>query len=153
MQGWRRQLAVHQVSPRIPQLDLGRFVLAGDRADATSIDDFQGHALAAFALRKRAHQRGYVLAAEGEPGYQTRFPELGLVAVIGFGDHTLPEEDRLVALTTLSFARLAGTDTPHGRVMLRQVPAILLSQCYGDWARLAADGPGFTADWQQKTRY
>lgn len=73
---------------------------------------------------------------------------MGLTAVIGFTGNPLPEQNRLVALTTLRF------DAPGGEaVELSQVPAILLSETYHDLRQIAAQGSGFDPDWQEKSEY
>ena len=66
----------------------------------------------------------------------------------------LPEENRTVALTSLTFRRKSGEGesiwSSDGGLPLRDVPAILLSECYHDLRTIAATGSGFDPEWRKK---
>jgi hypothetical protein len=74
-------------------------------------------------------------------------------AVVEFTGNGLPEENRTIALQSLSFSRLA--DERGGsasNVRLSKVPAVLLSECYNDIRLMAAEGSGHDPDWEKKTQ-
>jgi hypothetical protein len=76
--------------------------------------------------------------------YTKRFASLGVEAVVGFSGNPLPEENRKVALTRLSFHRRGG------EVPLGEVPVGILSECWNDMRLIAAEGSGFDPVWQSK---
>ena len=57
-----------------------------------------------------------------------------------------PANDHLVALKHLRFSR--PDDALERSVVLRDVPPVLLSECYNDLAEIAAAGSGFDPQWQ-----
>ena len=112
----------------------------------------------AFALRARALKLGYERGAPEDGGwfsvYQKRFPTLGLQATLEFTGNPLPEQNRTVALLSLSFAsRQSGEAWAQTGLPLSKVPAVLLSECYNDLRLIAADGSGFDPDWKKKSEY
>ena len=131
--------------------------LPKEKAKDTSIEDFEGYLIETFALRGRANKLGYTRGSTEDGGwfmtYEKRFPTLGLVAVIEFTGNPLPEENRTVALLNLSFASSEGSSWERAEMMLSQVPAVLVSECYNDLRIIAADGSGFDSDWQKKSEY
>lgn len=155
---WQQHLVDYEVKPLFQQLGKGTYVLPADKAQADEVADFKGHMLEAFALRGRALKLGYARGPAEDGGwfhvYEKRFPTLGLQAVIEFTGNPLPEENRSVALLSLSFASSQSTDSwQRGKLALSKVPAILLSECYNDLRLIASEGSGFDADWQKKSEY
>ena len=147
-EAWRRHFADYRVRPLFEQLGEA-WRLPEELREETELADFKGHLLEAFALRGRAGKLGWT-RGPGEDGgifsvYEKYFPSLGLTAALEFTGNSLPEENRTVALIALAFKR-------GGRnLMLREVPAVLLSECRKDLAALAAQGSGFDPDWEKKT--
>ena len=118
------------------------------------IGDFEGHLIEAFALRGRATKLGYTRGPTEDGGwffsYEKRFPTLGLQATIEFSGNGLPEENRVVALTQLTFASTDKSGTSRGGgLKLARIPATLLSECYQDLKLLAAEGKGLDPDWKK----
>lgn len=155
---WQQHLLDYEIAPLFQQLGKGIYALPADRRNANEIEDFGGHLIEAFALRGRATKLGYTRGSTEDGGwfylYEKRFPTLGLQAVIEFTGNGLPEENRTVALRTLSFSSTAETNAwQRGKLTLASVPKILLSECYNDMRLIAAEGPGFDRDWQKKTEY
>jgi hypothetical protein len=152
---WLEHLADYEVDPLFQQLGKGTYHLPEERRGDKEVADHEGHLLEAFALRGRALRSGYTRGPSEDAGwfysYRKRFPTLGLVAQVGFTGNYLPEENRTVALTRLSFHR----ELPEGRgeveLTLGDVPAVLLSEMVGDLRLFAADGTGFDPDWHHKT--
>jgi hypothetical protein len=105
--------------------------------------------LDAFKLRGAANKLGYMRGATEDGGwfyaYTKRFASLGVETVVGFSGNPLPEENRKVALTGLSFRRGGGAEVPLG-----EVPAGLLSECWNDMRLVAAEGSGFDPNWLSK---
>ena len=117
---WKQHLIDYEVKPLFAQLGKGTYELPKDRAGETEIKDFEGHLLEAFALRGRALKLGYTRGQAEDGGvfytYVKRFPTLGIEAIIEFTGNGLPEENRTVALETLSFyASRANRDRPGSR--------------------------------------
>ena len=155
---WQQHLLDYEIKPLFQQLGKGRYTLPADKAQADEVTDFKGHMLEAFALRGRALKLGYARGPAEDGGwfhvYEKRFPTLGLQAVIEFTGNPLPEENRTVALISLSFAASQAADTwQRGKLTLSKVPAVLLSECYNDLRLIAAEGSGFDADWEKKSEY
>lgn len=154
---WQQHLVDYEIAPLFQQLGKGVYRLPQEKSKADSIDDFKGHLIQSFALRGRALKLGYTRGAPGDGGwfmeYEKRFPTLGLVAVLEFTGSPLPEENRTVALLTLTFAKAGGDAWQRAALPLSKVPAILLSECYNDMRLIAADGSGFDPEWEKKSEY
>ncbi|WP_148614289.1 DUF4132 domain-containing protein [Nocardioides rubriscoriae] len=153
---WLEHLADYEVDPLFQQLGKGTYDLPDHRRHEREVRDLEGHLLSAYSLRGRALKAGYTRGQTEDAGwfyaYRKRFPSLGLVAQIGFTGNYLPEENRTVALTALSFHR----ELEQGResdVTLGDVPAVLLSEAVGDLRHLAAGGTGYDPDWSTKTEF
>ena len=142
--------------PLFQQLGKGSYALPDDQTDAHEITDFAGHVLEAFALRGQATKLGYTRGPSGDGGYfygyEKRFPTLGLTAVLGFSGNALPEENRAVALTDLTFVRHGGGQAADSQAIVRlgDVPQVLLSEAWNDVRVIAATGTGFDPEWRQK---
>jgi hypothetical protein len=70
--------------------------------------------------------------------------------VIEFTGNGLPEKNRTVALTGLTFTLSTGSPDSQGSLQLSKVPRILLSECYNDLRLIAAEGTGFDPEWAQE---
>lgn len=156
---WQQHLVDYEIKPLFQQLGKGTYQLPAERADKDEIRDFEGHLLEAFALRGRALKLGYTRGPAEDGGwflvYEKRFPTLGLEATIEFTGNPLPEENRTVALLSLSFSSTSSGANrwERGRLPLSKVPKVLLSECYNDLRLIAAEGTGYDADWQKKSEY
>jgi len=158
-QAWRQHFQDYNIEPLFEHFGRLHFKLSEERQTDSEIADFEGHTLEAFRLRGRATKLGYSRGQAQDGGwfydYHKRFPTLGLEAVIEFTGNGLPEENRTVALRSLRFTRLAekGESSPGGEaaMLLSEVPAVLLSECWNDLRTLAAEGPGFDPEWEKKT--
>ncbi|KAB2808936.1 DUF4132 domain-containing protein [Pimelobacter simplex] len=153
---WLEHLADYEIVPLFTQLGKERFELPDEQRTATAIEDHLGHLVESFKLRGRATKLGYARGPAEDGGifvtYVKRFPALGIVTVIDFTGNTLPEENRVVALERLRFERIGG-ERRRSDVALGDVPAVLLSEAYGDLRALAAVGAGFDPDWQKKVEW
>ena len=149
---WQQHLVDYEISPLFQQLGKGVYSLPTGQAKSDQVGDFQGYAIEAFALRGRALKLGYMRGPTEDGGwfftYTKRFPTLGLQAALAFTGNGLPEENRTVALTTLSFS--GSNATSGANLPLAKVPKVLLSECYNDVRLIAADGSGFDPDWKKK---
>ncbi|GAA0929656.1 hypothetical protein GCM10009554_12190 [Kribbella koreensis] len=156
VKAWQQHLVDYEVSSLFQQFGKGTFVLPAKASTEFAVPDFEGHLLESFALRGRAGKLGYTRGEAQDAGwfyeYEKRFPTLGLTTVVSFTGNTLPEENRTVALESLSFTR-AVPDGPPVRLPLGQVPAVLLSEAYNDLRLMASDGTGFDPDWKKKSEY
>lgn len=157
VEAWTSHLADYEVTPLFQQLGRGLHAVGEhDRARRT-LDDFEGHLLGSYALRGRATRLGYTRGAAGDGGwfvsYVKRFPTLGIVAEIEFTGSPLPEEDRTVALRSLTFSRERPGVPGAQQLTLGDVPAVLVSECWHDVRQMAAQGTGFDPEWQKKTEF
>lgn len=154
---WQQHLIDYKVSPLFQQLGKGTYILPDEKKSADCINDYEGYLIEAFALRGRSLKLGYTRGAAEDGGwfyvYEKRFPTLGLNAVIEFTGNSLPEENRTVALKSLSFTNSNNTDWQRPIIPLSKIPRILLSECYNDLRLIASEGSGFDPDWQKKTEY
>jgi hypothetical protein len=155
---WQQHLSDYEIKPLFHQFGKGSFTLPEDQRSATSIDAFKGHLLESFALRGRATKLGYTRGSPQDGGwfmdYEKRFPTLGIQAIVEFTGSPLPEENRTVALISLTFARI-DSENRYARspIKLSEVPAVLLSECYNDMRLMAAEGTGYDPDWEKKSQY
>ncbi|WP_280152673.1 DUF4132 domain-containing protein [Piscinibacter sp. XHJ-5] len=154
---WQQHLADYEIAPLFQQLGKGIYALPEGKSQAEEIGDFEGHLLETFALRGRALKLGYTRGSTEDGGwfttYEKRFPTLGLQALLEFTGNPLPEQNRTVALLSLSFASLQPDSHRSGKLKLAKVPKVLLSECYNDLRLIAAEGTGFHADWRKKSEY
>jgi hypothetical protein len=158
-QAWTQHLADYEVAPLISQFARGPYELPEGRRRETGIKDFEGYMLEAFKLRGLATKFGYTRAAAEDGGwfheYLKSFPGLGIEVHLGFSGNGLPEENRTVALTTMTFERKSesgesGASRRGVNIPLKDLPAVLLAECVGDLRALAAAGSGFVEDWEKK---
>lgn len=156
---WVRHLADYEVAPLFVQFGRETWTLPDDQRTATAITGLEGHIVEAFKLRGMATKSGYSRGATGDGGwfyeYCKGFPGLGLTAVLEFSGNGLPEENRRVALTKLSFERAQAEATPWSTkeaAPLGEVPAVLLSECVNDVRAIAASGPGYDPEWEKHIR-
>jgi hypothetical protein len=157
-QQWRQHFLDYEVAPLFEQFGKPGYALSQANADSTEIRDFEGHIVEAFKLRARATGLQYVRGPTGDGGwffdYRKSFPSLGLETVIQFSGNRLPEENEPVALVTLYFSPYGqsrpDTDLAEPKLPLKDVPAVLLSECWNDIRQMAAEGNGYDPEWQKK---
>jgi hypothetical protein len=157
-EGWKKHLADYEIAPLFPQFGRLAYTLAAEKRNETTIDDFQGHMVEAFKLRGLATKCGYTRGQAQDGGwfydYAKTFPGLGLIAQLNFSGNGLPEENRQVALTTLSFQKSTPQEADNymqsGSLPLGDIPSVLLTECYNDLAAIAKSGTGFDPGWEKK---
>lgn len=152
---WQGHLADYDVTPLFAQFGRGSRTVPEPGAGDTRVTDVEGHLIETFALRGRATKLGWVRGQALDGGvfttYTKDFAGLGLQARIEFTGSALPEENRTAALVGLEFARLGGRDAWNPPLQpLRDVPPVLLAECYQDLWLIAADGSGHDPDWEKK---
>lgn len=136
------------------------FSLPKERETETELTDFNGHVLENFKLRGRLNKQGYTRGQAQDGGwfseYHKRFPGLGVQATINFSGSPLPEENRPVALQSLTFQRIGNGQADQGdtdSISLSELPAVLLSECWNDMRIAAAEGKGFDSNWEKTVQY
>lgn len=156
---WQQHMTDYQITSLFQQFGKGTYELPPEKKHATSIEEFEGHLIEAFALRGRALKLNYTRGPTEDGGwfmtYEKRFATLGLKAVIEFTGNPLPEENRTVALLKLSFEKPQQDESSWNRTALplSEIPIVLLSECYNDLRLIAGDGAGFDPDWKKKSEY
>ncbi|MDZ4832397.1 MAG: DUF4132 domain-containing protein [Candidatus Melainabacteria bacterium] len=157
---WVKHFEDYDVTPLFAQLGRPVYVIPDDKLKDTDVADFVGHLITIFKLRNRAVKLGYV-RGEAEDGgcfyvYRKSFASLEMQAVLEFTGSYLPEEDLPAALKELYFVSSSGKDNytwSMNKIPLSKVPPVLLSECYNDVKRIAADGSGFDPKWQEKSYF
>lgn len=158
---WTKHFQDYDVTPLFEQCNREVFELPVEKLKETDITDFVGYLISTFKLRGRAVKLGYV-RGEAEDGgcfyvYRKNFTSLQMQAVIEFTGSCLPESDMPAALTELYFVSTAGNANnsiwSQNKIVLSKVPPVLLSECYNDMKRIAADGSGFDPKWKEKSRF
>jgi hypothetical protein len=162
---WLRHFADYKVFPLFEEFGKPVLELTDTLRGQISLDEFTGHMIEAFKLRGRATKLGYQRGPTGDGGYfseyHKQFPAMGMEAILEFTGNRLPEENNVVALRALSFVRKPGPNGDEealaagawgGRstLALRNVPLVLLNECYNDLRAIAAEGTGFDPEWEKK---
>ncbi|MBE7382788.1 MAG: DUF4132 domain-containing protein [Leptolyngbya sp. SIO1E4] len=159
---WQTHLADYDVMPLLQQFRPHPYGLPVAQQQNTQLTSFEGHLIEAFQLRGLAAKRGYTRGQTQDAGwfydYRKAFSSLGIEAVIEFSGNFLPEENRTVALTRLSFRQLpeeaeADYSYSYTELPLGDIPAVLLSETWNDLQAIAAQGSGYDSDWQKKVEY
>ncbi len=153
---WLKHLEDYEVEPLFDQLGRKPFRLSDTQRTEPTITDFHGHLVESLKLRGRATKRGYTRGPAEDGGwfflYRRYFPGAGIAAEIHFSGNSLPEESRTVALAELTFERTSPDHAAGAAAVgsLAEVPAVLVSECWNDVREIAAEGPGFDAEWEKK---
>lgn len=152
---WQQHLKDYKVTPLFQQFGKGRYSLPAAQVQETELKAFEGHVIEAFKLRNQATKLGWLRGPAEDGGrfysYGKRFASLGLEAEIRFSGNDMPEQNRPVALLTLSVLSSAASAWQRQAVRLGELPPVLLAECRNDLRLIAAQGSGFDADWA--TRY
>ena len=160
-EAWLAHFGDYEVAPLFEQFGREDYVLTDERRRETEIKDFEGHLLESFKLRGRATALGYTRGQAEDAGwfylYKKTFRGLKLEAFIEFTGNGLPEENRTVALKSLSFSTLGeqsgGYYSNSNSLPLGKVPPVLLSEVWNDLRSIAAQGTGYDPDWEKKSEY
>lgn len=145
VEAWQQHLTDYDVTalfsqfgPPAPEFD----------EHATEFADLAGHVTDTFSFRNVATKRGYTRGAAEDGGwfgeYTKALTGLELTAVVQFTGSYLPEDNISCATEKLYFRR------GRKRLRLRDVPPILVAECYADYAALAALG-AYDPDYLTKT--
>jgi hypothetical protein len=122
---------------------------AAGKVGETEISDRLGWVSDAFTIRGAASKLGWERGQAEDGGwfheYTKRFGAADLVAVIACTGNGLPEENRAAAVKTLSFRK---TGRGYGAVKLKDVPPVLLSECWNDYHGFAAKAK-FDENWEK----
>lgn len=151
---WRGHLADYAVQSPFDQLGRDLPQLDPDQAGARAISDREGWMIETFKLRGAAGKLGWQRGPAQDGGwfltYEKTYREAGLQVEIEFTGSPLPEENRPAALQSLSFRKLRGSGGGGTAVALRDVPPVLLAECWRDYHDIAAKGTGFDVLWNKK---
>jgi hypothetical protein len=151
---WQAHFKDYGVAPLFDQLGRAPLLLNDALLKEEQLTDRRGWLIQAFKLRAAATKLGYTRGAAEDGGvfmtYEKSFEALQLNAVVEFTGNALPEEDRLTALTGLSFRRMGRLGRGGGPATLKDVPGVLLSEVWNDFHDIAATGSGYDSDWEKK---
>jgi hypothetical protein len=139
---WLKHLKDFKIKPLFGQLD--RPLPPTPAADAEWIDDRLGYCADAGGLGSALLKLGYQFASSGESVHRKSFASAGLRVVIDFQSGS-----KVVALGALSFETL-GRGGP--RILLAEVPRILLAEAVADYHQAASIG-AFDPQWEQRVAW
>ncbi|MFC4160659.1 DUF4132 domain-containing protein [Chitinimonas lacunae] len=153
VKAWLRHFKDYKLKPLFPQLNRSLPELSDPRGQ--TIKDRQGWLSDAFTLRGHFNKLCYLRGEAWDGGffcqYYKPFQAAGLRAVIEFSGNCLPEENVTAALKALYFERLDDHAYQPDKVVLAEVPPVLLAEVYADYHQLADACAGFEPDWEKKT--
>lgn len=144
---WTRHLKDYEVSPFLAQFDTVRAPLSEDQRDAECVLDRQGWKADSLTFRGIAEKRGYERVMRDGGGcneYEKKFASHGITATIFHTGSYAVEENNPVALKELRFAKQGH----RGTYRLRDVPPVMLAECWADYHAVAAKG-AFDPDWEK----
>jgi len=98
------------------------------------------------ATTKMGYDRGSIEDGAGFSEYTKSFRSAGIIATLHFTGSYVPEDNIPVAITYMTF------DKGHRSLKLREVPPLLLSECWNDMHDIAKSGV-FDPEWQKKGLY
>lgn len=154
---WLGHLEDYRVEPMFTQFGRSRPALAESERLDSVFKGYCGYLVETFRLRARATKLGYTRGPTEDGGwfytYRKHFPSLRLEALIEFTGNALPEQNRTVALKTLSFQTVTMESpgaTSSRPVLLGEVPTVLFTECWNDLRQLAAEGTGYEPEWEAK---
>ncbi len=158
-EGWLNHLKDYEVPKLFDQLGRGAFDFSLIDKEKTDIDAYQGHMLTTFLLRNKATKLGWQRGPAEDGGsfshYFKVFWSSRVSAILEFTGSYLPEPDVPAGLRTLYFVTVKENEAEAAyrmpaKLKLKNVPAILVSECYNDVRDIAAEGSGFDPDWEKK---
>lgn len=152
-EGWATHLDDYEVAPLFIQF--GRELLApsDEQASLKNINDREGWVTDTFTIRGVATKLGYERGESLDGGYFNEyvkaFKGAGLSAVIEFSGNCLPEENVAAALIALRFERLNTQMKRGSAIELKDVPPVLLSECWNDYYTMSRTAV-YDKDWEKK---
>lgn len=158
-EGWINHLKDYEVPKLFDQFGRGAFDFSLIDKEKTDIDTYQGHMLTTFLLRNKATKLGWQRGPAEDGGsfshYFKVFWSSRVSAILEFTGSYLPEPDLPAGLRTLYFVTVKENEAEAAyrmpaKLKLKNVPAILVSECYNDVRDIAAEGSGFDPDWEKK---
>ncbi|MEG3152199.1 DUF4132 domain-containing protein [Sphingomonas sp. ZT3P38] len=144
---WASHLKDYEVKSFLAQFDTLRAPLSPEQGEAEAIFDRQGWKADSLTFRGMAEKRGYERVMRDGGGcneYEKKFPSHGITATIFHtGSHAV-DENNPVALKELRFAK----EGHRGAYRLRDVPPVMLAECWADYHAVAAKGT-FDPEWEK----
>ena len=144
---WTAHLKDYEVSPFLAQFDTLRAPLSAEQGEAEFLVDRQGGKAESLTFRGVAEKRGYERVMRDGGGcheYEKKFPSHGITATIFHtGSHAV-DENNPVALKELRFGKLG----QRGVFRLKDVPPVMLAECWADYQAVAAKG-AFDPEWEK----
>lgn len=150
---WATHLDDYEITPLFIQFGRELLVPSDDQTRLKEIKDRQGWVTDTFTVRGSATKLGYERGESLDGGYFNEyvktFKGAGLSAVIEFSGNCLPEENVAAALISLRFERLNKQMNRGSVIELKDVPPVLLSECWNDYYTMSSTAV-FDTDWEKK---
>ncbi len=154
---WVQHFKDYKLTPLFPQMTRQSPALAFADAQGVAlsvIKDREGWVSDAFTLRGTFTKLGYQRSQAEDGGffyqYTKDFASVGVRVVMEFSGNTLPEENVVAALKTLSFEDSKARGWSDHTLPLAQVPPVLLAEAYADYLAVAQACAGFDPAWEKK---
>lgn len=150
---WSAHFEDYKVKPLFEQMQHQLPQLGNPKAEL--IDDRKGWLTDTFTLRGVVNKMGYQRTSIEDAGsfdsYSKPFKQLNLEAQISFSGSYVPEENMPAVVYDLRFVRPGQHYWNRSDILLKDVPKILLAECYADYLKLAEACSGFDPEWEKKT--
>ncbi len=150
---WAAHLADYEIKPLFAQFGRPLLSLDTEMQDKISIDDRKGWMTDTFTIRGMASRLGYERGEAMDGGYFNEyfknFQSAGIRASVEFSGNCLPEENTAAATIYLQFVRLMDNNRVGRPIPLKNVPPVLLSECWNDYRDMASKAV-FDPDWEKK---
>ncbi|MCP4215749.1 MAG: DUF4132 domain-containing protein [bacterium] len=158
VEAWRLHFHDLDAAFFLPQFPTEFFESPAAEEEAVDISDFKGYMLDNVVLKRTVDALGYTVGRRDDPHYFFRyvkpFVSRGIEAVIEFSGAKNSSEQKKVALVGAYFRKIWEKGDPayvmHRKLLLIQIPAVLVSETWKDIKQVAAVGSGFAEDWQNK---
>jgi hypothetical protein len=154
---WTQHFKDYKLAPLFAQMTnkSPSVALADEKGVPTmQIADREGWVSDTFTLRGAFTKLGYQRSQAEDGGffyqYTKEFSSVGVRVVMDFSGNTLPEENVVAALKTLSFEDSKARGWSDRTMALNNVPPVLLAEAYANYLAVAQMCAGFDADWEKK---
>ncbi len=151
---WITHLKDYEVKTLFAQFSRPVLGLTDAQKGATQISDRKGWITDTFTFRGNATKLGYQRGEAMDGGYFSNyfktFSAATIFVDIAFSGNGVPEENVTAVMFDLSFHRLSSNGRAGKQLPLKEVPPVLLSECWNDYYDIVAKA-SFDPQWEKKS--